>query len=397
MSELTGIPALVGKNGNGQLLEHVALSRLGEGSFDEAWLQRLIHDNPACLPIAEIEPGLGSFHAICREMQTPHGYIDNLLMTASGDIAIVETKLFRNPEARRKVLAQVLDYAIAIFGMTYDGFEKAALTGTFSNGKPKSLYEALPAADKLPLQRFHDSVARNLRRGSALLLIVGDGIRTEAETLLGGLDVYARFHFTVALVELAVFRMPGTTDLLVRPRTLAKTETVKRYVFEAVQAGQAAEIASSGLLQEQKETLSSDAFWNALESKVPGMRQPLETLIRDAEPLGVYPDFRASLNLKWQRPGAPTPVNLGYIMTHGSLWTDLASNRVPQELARQYVGEIASAFDCDVHQMPSGNGWTPYRSGHPVRIQEIRDRLTQWTPIMQRFITAISKHDEATA
>jgi len=140
MGELTGIPTLVDKNGNGQLLEHVALSRLGEGAFDEAWLQRLIHDNPSCLPIAEIEPGLGLFHSICREMPTPHGYIDNLLMTASGDIAIVETKLFRNPEARRKVLAQVLDYAIAIFGMTYEGFEKAALSGTFSNGKPKSLY-----------------------------------------------------------------------------------------------------------------------------------------------------------------------------------------------------------------------------------------------------------------
>jgi len=395
MSELTGVPALVGKNGNGQLLEHLVLSRLGEGAFDEAWLQRLIHDNPACLPIAEIEPGLGHFHAICREMPTSHGYIDNLLMTSSGDIAIVETKLFRNPEARRKVLAQVLDYAIAIFGMTYEGFEKAVLAGTLSNGKPKSLYEALPAADKLPEQRFHDSVVRNLRRGNALLLIVGDGIRSEAETLLGGLDVYARFHFTLALVELAAFRMPGTTDLLVRPRTLAKTETVKRYVFETVTASQAAEVAASGLPREQKETLSSDAFWNALEAKVPSMRQPLETLIRDADTIGVYPDFRASLNLKWQRPGAPTPVNLGYIITNGALWTDLVSNHVPKELARQYVGEVASAFDCDVHQMPSGNSWSPYRNGRPVRVPEIRDRLPKWIPIMQQLIAAISKRDEA--
>ena len=46
---------------------------------------------------------------ICREFRTPHGYIDNLLMTLAGDIALVETKLFRNPEARRLVLVQVLD------------------------------------------------------------------------------------------------------------------------------------------------------------------------------------------------------------------------------------------------------------------------------------------------
>ncbi len=265
MNDLVGIPVLVNGNHAGHPLDHVKLAPAGTGAFDEAWLQHLIHDNPACLPIAEIEPGLGPFHAICREMPANgHGYIDNLLMSPSGDIAIVETKLFRNPEARRKVLAQVLDYAVAIFGMSYDAFEKAALSGTFGpNGKPKSLYEAIPAAEKLPEERFVDSVARNLRRGSALLLIVGDGIRSEAELLLGGLDAYARFHFTLALVELAVFKMPNSDAYLVRPRTLAKTETVKRYVFEAVPADQALKsITSTGPLPEQTE---SSKFRGVLE------------------------------------------------------------------------------------------------------------------------------------
>jgi len=39
------------------------------------------------LPIAEIEPGLDVFAAICQEMPTPRGYIDNLLMTGVGDVA----------------------------------------------------------------------------------------------------------------------------------------------------------------------------------------------------------------------------------------------------------------------------------------------------------------------
>jgi hypothetical protein len=54
------------------------------------------------LPLAEIEPGLYPFVAICREMPTPRDPMDNLLMTGRGDIALVETKLFRNPEARRQ-------------------------------------------------------------------------------------------------------------------------------------------------------------------------------------------------------------------------------------------------------------------------------------------------------
>jgi hypothetical protein len=53
-------------------------------------------------------------------------------MTPSGDIALVETKLFRNPDARRLVLAQVLDYAMAVFRMDFALFEQAALRGLFS-------------------------------------------------------------------------------------------------------------------------------------------------------------------------------------------------------------------------------------------------------------------------
>ncbi len=82
-------------------------------------------------------------------------------------------------------------------------------------------------------------------------------------------------------------------------------------------------------------------------------------------------------------------------MSNGVLWTDFASTRVPHDLARRYVEELATAFDCDVHQLPPGQAWTPFRNGHPVRIKDVRDRLSSWVPVMQRFITAISKHDEA--
>ena len=119
-SGLNGAPFLVSPQGVGQLLERIPLTPEGKNDFDEAWLQRLIHENPACLPIGEIEPGLDPFTAICREMPTPRGSLDNLLMTGRGDIAIVETKLFRNREARRQALAQALDYATMLFEMGYE-------------------------------------------------------------------------------------------------------------------------------------------------------------------------------------------------------------------------------------------------------------------------------------
>jgi hypothetical protein len=218
-SQDLGVPVLVGPDGGGQPLERVTLSALTTTTYSEVWLQRLIDSNPACLPIDEIEPGLSVFLPVCRELATSNGYIDNLLMTPGGDIAIVETKLFRNPQARRAVLAQVLDYATALFGMDYVGFEKAVLTATFTpRPRPTSLYAALESPDQPDDQLFVDAVVRNLRRGRILIIIAGDGIRSETEILFGGLERFARFQFMLGLVELAVYRLPQAEQFIVRPR-----------------------------------------------------------------------------------------------------------------------------------------------------------------------------------
>lgn len=385
----TGVPVLVGPEG-AQPLERVPLTSEGKGTFDEAWLQQLIHRNPACLPIGEIEPGLDSFAAICREMPIPgRGYVDNLLMTGAGDIAIVETKLFRNPEARRQAVAQALDYATALFEMSYEAFEKAVLAGVFDGSKPKSLHAALPEADKLDEAAFVDAVAINLRRGRALVLVAGDGIRAETEALVDGLHAYAGYGFTLALVELGVFQMPGEVGrFLVRPRTLAKTAIVQRTIVEVTGAG--------ATVREERlavpETLHVNAYWQALEAKVPGARAALERLIRAGERFGIYPEFLKSVNLKWDRPGGKS-VNLGYVYKYTSLWTDVAASSVPRDLAHSYVEDLATAFGCDVYTLPTSGNWTLYKQGKPLRLDAVLNRLDVWLPPMQRFIAAIQRHD----
>lgn len=394
--DATGIPVLVGPEGEGKRLDRVPLVPGSQAIFDEAWLQRLIHGNPECLPIAEIEPGLEQFRAICREMPTPHGPIDNLLMTPEGDIAIVETKLFRNPEARRRVLAQALDYAVALFGMDYATFEKAVLGGTFApRPKPASLYEACTSPEQPREDVFVDAVVRNLRRGRILILIAGDGIRSETELLLGNLPAFANFHFTLALVELAVFRLPGSEQLLIRPRTLARTQTVvKRYAFDLAPAAVAASaIPSLIATAESAGSLSADAFWQALQERAGAVQPALEQLIQAAEPLGVYPEYLRSLNLKWDRPAEGNPVNLGYIQRNGTLWTDAAAWWAPRELAKRYVEEVCVVLGCDMHEMPHGRSWMPYRNGKPVRVQAVLDRLPDWIGPMQRFVAAVAAHD----
>ncbi len=124
-------------------------------------------------------------------------------------------------------------------------------------------------------------------------------------------------------------------------------------------------------------------------------RRALERLISAAEPLGICAEFPATLILRWSGRVGGNPVNIGLIERNGALWPDAAAWSTPPELARRYVEELAAAFECEVRTMPSGREWSLSRDGKRVRISSILDRLPSWLPVMQRFIAAVSRHDES--
>jgi len=64
---------------------------------------------------------------------------------------------------------------------------------------------------------------------------------------------------------------------------------------------------------------------------------------------------------------------------------------VPKDLARQYIEDVATAFECEVRKV--GEGWSVYRNGKALRISDVLDRLQAWVPAMQKFITAVARHD----
>ena len=104
--------------------------RLVKGSDDqvvysEAWLQRLIMQQPTLLPVEQIEPSFAGLVPICMELPVPSGYVDNLLVTPSGNLALIECKLWRNPESRREVVGQIVDYATEMSRWSYDKLEEA--------------------------------------------------------------------------------------------------------------------------------------------------------------------------------------------------------------------------------------------------------------------------------
>ena len=203
-------------------------------AYSENWLQDLLYKHPDALPISEINDSFSGMVPVCREMETTAGPLDVLYVTPGGRLVIVEAKLWRNPEARRKVIGQILDYAKELSRWNYETLDAAVRRArrTEDAGKTTGLAQVVGfEPNSTEEARFFDSVTQSLRRGDFLLLIVGDGIREGVGAITDFLDGHASLHFTFGLVEMAIFRLPDGTQL-VQPRLLAQSSILKRIVLD---------------------------------------------------------------------------------------------------------------------------------------------------------------------
>lgn len=228
-------PVLVPEKGNGILLERLPLGGDESGlAYNENWVQDLVYRHPATLPVDDIDESFAGMVPLCREMATPAGPVDVVYVTRDGRPVIVEAKLWRNPEARRKVIGQILDYAKELAQWDFEAFDAQvrAARRAEDQAAPKGVLELVGIAANSPeAARFHDSLARALRRGDFLLLIVGDGIREGAAGIAEFLRRHASLHFVLGMVELAIYALPGG-GRLVQPRVLAQSVITQRMVID---------------------------------------------------------------------------------------------------------------------------------------------------------------------
>ncbi|MDW8273809.1 MAG: hypothetical protein RMJ53_06240 [Chitinophagales bacterium] len=206
-------------------------------TFNEDWIQKLIHNNPDILPINEIDTGFTPAISIGREISTTAGYIDNLFISPDGYLTIVETKLWRNPEARREVVGQILDYAKELNKWSFTDLDNAVklYNQAYNNNSDGLLttvrkFNELDEADEI---FFIDNVSRNLKRGRFLLLIVGDGIRESVEDMVEYLTQTPQLYFTLALVELQVYKLnQADNSLIVIPQLVTRTREITRAIVK---------------------------------------------------------------------------------------------------------------------------------------------------------------------
>ena len=280
--------------------EAVALPPLGPEAhgWSEAAVQALVQAHPASLPIREIDPLFADPVPLCTEMATGAGPIDNVLITASGLPVLVECKLWRNPQARREVVGQILDYAKELSRWTASDLQRevSRRTGRTGNAVVDLVREAGHAIDEIG---FTDAVTLNLRRGRFLLLIVGDGIREGVEAIAEYLQGHSGLHFTLGLVEMPIFAMPDGSRL-VAPRVLARTVNVTREVLFVPDGLVVAEPGASGTAtdDEDESTIKRVAFMRELVS-VPINYDPDQPLPRVSDKGWLYLYLPAPASSCW--------------------------------------------------------------------------------------------------
>jgi hypothetical protein len=389
-----GTPVLVKTAGEAVPLDELSI----EDTENEDFLQRLIDEHANCLPLEEIDYVYGNAVAICRELETGHGPIDNLLMTPDGGLVLIEAKLCRNHDSVRKVVAQALDYASGIFEMDYSGFEAAVLKAQFGSKekpreRPKRLYDLFSSHREAKTERsFIDAVGDNLRRGRALILVIGDGIRPEAERLAKFVESNIAQHFTFALIQLDVFRMPGG-EQLVWPRTLAKTQLLNRITvriddMRAHVAVDGPEGKGAGRLPEN---VSAEEFYEAIAGVRPDLPDRVRHFVAKLASSAVQPDYRKTLILRWENPEGKS-LNLGYIDRNGQIWTDGLSGSVPASLRDQYLRELAAALGAGVETDPAGFAKNVRKDTHAPRLSDIGDKLDLWIPVIERFLDRLKQN-----
>lgn len=235
--ERTGRNAVM-LSSNGEV-EHLKRVPYMNGTFNEAWLQELIAENPNILPTAAVGSEYAPLVCIGREVPVgsgdTQGYIDNLYVSPSGHIVIVETKLFRNQESRRTVVAQIIDYAKELQKWDCEKLNKIASDYFFKKeGQAFNIIDVMARYGFCTLSdeaALVDSINNSLSKAAFLLMIVGDGIRSGVQQLAEFLNDNISMSFNLALAEMEVYQ--ANDNVIIIPNLITKTTVIERRIYSS--------------------------------------------------------------------------------------------------------------------------------------------------------------------
>lgn len=239
---------------------------------DEKKLQEFIQDNPEVIPMYEIDEDI-KVVILMREFQTRGGgRIDALGVDEYGNIYIIETKLYKNPD-KKLVLAQVLDYGASIWSYYNDFSEFLSILdeGThkkFNMGVKDKLTEFFQLEQEEQLEELLENIKQNLNKGIFKFVVLMDELEDRLKDLI--LFINKSSQFDIYAVEIEYYKFESN-ELMI-PKIFGN-EVKKDISVSSHSSSVRNPWNELSVLQELEESVSKDyadsikEFYNSMKGK----------------------------------------------------------------------------------------------------------------------------------
>jgi hypothetical protein len=216
------------------------------------------------------------------------------------------------------------------------------------------------------------------------------------------LQQYAGLHFTLAIVELALFEVP-TGGYIAQPRVLARTTNIDRGIVTvdtegrvSIKPSNAAPLSAISAAATRM-TITKERYLENLERQFPGISQRLNRFIDKLATYDVLPEFGVdSMILRW--PDETKSWNLGVIASAGWVFTDNLSSQAHNpdrlDILMKYLEKLALLVPgASVKPSPKQNAWGVVQNGKSVTVDALlADEVREdgWIEAIAEFQAAVA-------
>jgi hypothetical protein len=232
------------------------ISLPSEGYSGEAHLQEILFRDPDIVPVEDIssDTELSPIKLMLKEVGLPgSGATDLVGIDKNGNIYIIETKLARNPEVRRQVIGQILEYAAFLHEKGLDWLDDVVKKQ--KNVSISEYFDKLndPDWDK---ESFEQNLRDNLNLGTFKLFIAVDEMNPDLQRIINYMENVLSME--IYALELRYFKDKDGMEILVpnvhggkkKPPKPLPTWNWDRFVEDAKKKVDAATLATLQKLYE---------------------------------------------------------------------------------------------------------------------------------------------------
>lgn len=179
--------------------------RVDKARFEqEDYLQKYIYDNPESVPLYDIKEDIHLL-ILSREFPTNSGPVDALGIDEDGEIYLIETKLYKNPD-KRLVVAQVLDYGASLWNSYGDVDEFLQIIDNEINEKFKitlflRIKEFFGMVDDQEVQTLLENTKKNFSSGNFKFVVLMDKLHSQLKDLIVFINQNSQFDIFAVEME----------------------------------------------------------------------------------------------------------------------------------------------------------------------------------------------------